>query len=188
MSRWLAMSLCLGLLTGCGNRLIPPASPVDPVEVHILDHGRHPSLVLPDDQGGWIRYVYGEWRWYAEDQTGVWRGIQAMLWSTQAALGRRSLDSLPQPGQSAAIPEGFVTLYSFDVAKRRAEALRHRLNAHFDLSGQQIYQPRYNVYFVRYPANYWVFQQSNQMMKQWLEALDVDVQGAGLISDWQLQN
>lgn len=185
MTRSLVLLLCAGLFVGCSNRLVPPVAPEDPVQVHLMDHGRHPSLILPDGHGGWTRYVYGEWRWYAENDTGVWRGIQAMLWPTPAAIGRRSFDSLPQPGRSGAIPEGFLSLYSFEVGSRQVDTLRQRLDGHFHQPGQRKYQPRYNLYFVPYPASYWVLNQSNQVMEEWLETLGVGVYGPGLFPGWQ---
>ncbi|BES69061.1 hypothetical protein RE428_00790 [Marinobacter nanhaiticus D15-8W] len=187
MARSLLLLLCIGLLAGCSNRLLPPANVEDPVQVHLMDHGRHPSLLLPNKEGGWIRYVYGEWRWYADDDTGFWRGIQAMLWPTQAAIGRLSIDHLPRPGRSEAIPEGFLRLYSFEVATQRAATLRKRLDSHFEEPERQTFQPRYNLYFVPYPESYWVFNQSNQVMKRWLEELGAEVHGPGLFSEWQLE-
>lgn len=187
MVRVLVLLICIGLLAGCSNRLLPRANLEEPVQVHLMDHGRHPSLLLPNGGDGWTRYVYGEWRWYADDDTGFWRGIQAMLWPTQAAIGRRSIDHLPRPGRSEAIPEGFLRLYSFEVAAWRAETLRKRLDSHFDEPERQTFQPRYNLYFVPYPASYWVFNQSNQVMKHWLEELGVEVHGPSLFSEWQLE-
>ncbi|WP_148861031.1 DUF2459 domain-containing protein [Marinobacter fonticola] len=178
--------LCAGLLAGCGNRLAPPTAPVDPVQIHLMDHGRHPSLILPDGDG-WTRYVYGEWRWYAEDDTGLWRGVQALLWPTQAAVGRQSLDTLPRSGRTQAIPEGFLTLYSIEVSTQDVNALRNRLNRYFENPEQRRYQPRYNLYFVKYPERYWMFHQSNQVMARWLQALGVEVHGSGLFSHWQLE-
>lgn len=183
----LLLLLCVGLLAGCSNRLLPPANLEDPVRVHLMDHGRHPSLLLPDGGDGWTRYVYGEWRWYADDDTGLWRGIEAMLWPTPAAIGRRSIENLPRPGRSDAIPEGFLRLYSFEVAVQRVETLRQRLDRHSEKLERHQFQPRYNLYFVPYPGNYWVFNQSNQVMKRWLEDLGVEVQGSGLFSEWQLE-
>lgn len=178
---------CLSaLLTGCGNRLYAPA-PENPVRIYMIDHGRHPSLVLPHEDSGWIRYAHGEWRWYAQLDQGVWRGVQALFWPTRAAIGRQRLPSAPgQPGTSAAIPEGFHNSLPLEVEAGRVRALREQLDSHFQDAEVSVYQPAFNLDFVPYPHPYWFGRGSNRTMAVWLEQLGVEVRGPALFSCWRL--
>ncbi|WP_404363315.1 hypothetical protein [Marinobacter sp.] len=174
-------------LPGCSNRLVPPQQMQAPVTVHILDHGRHPSLVLPEPEGDWVRYVHGEWRWYAEHKTGIWRAFEALFWPTRAAVGRGHLTRLPESGGlSAEIPEGFVSRYSFSVERKEMAKLRSNLEQHFERASQTFHQPRYNLDFVPYPHPYTVLNNSNHVMSQWLRDMGIEVHGTALFSQWQI--
>ncbi|MGH8287112.1 MAG: hypothetical protein ACRETT_15295, partial [Steroidobacteraceae bacterium] len=82
-------------LAGCTTTIGAPVHPADPVEVFIIDQGRTASLVIPASSGGMLRYAYGDWRWYALRETGLFRGAAALLWPTQGALGRAELGGPP---------------------------------------------------------------------------------------------
>lgn len=185
----IALLLLIVGLVGCSNRLIPPEQLQVPVTVHLVDHGRHPSLILPAPETGWVRYVYGEWRWYADNDTGFWRGMGALFWPTDAAIGRGRLESVPEPDEySPAIPEGFREIHSFAVEKEQVRALRSKLARYFEDPAKTHFQPRYNLWFVPYPVDYSFAHQSNQVMVQWLRKLGVTVEGPGLFSDWRLDS
>ena len=172
---------------GCSNRLVPPDVEGDAVTVYLVDHGRHPTLVLPRaDTERWIRYTYGEWRWYAEGDAGLLRGMGALLWPTRGALGRGELRSPPRAaGVSADMPEGWAEVYEFEVAKDRAGALKDDLDDYFK-EQTRLHNPRFNLDFSPHPESYWMFNNSNQKMVAWLRDLDVQVSGLGLFSNWQL--
>jgi hypothetical protein len=73
---------------GCTTKVIPPANLAEPRKVFLLDHGRTPSLVLTTDDGTMVRYVYGDWRFYALMETGPLSAVAAVLWPTRGTLGR----------------------------------------------------------------------------------------------------
>jgi len=187
LGRIILSGLMVLLLVGCTNRLAPPDNLEDPVRIYLLDHGDHPSLVLPDDDDGWVRYAHGEWRWYVERETGLMRGLQALFWPTAAAVGRRTLSSLPEPGQfSELVPEGYVGRYGMNVERERMLSLRETLDGYFDDAEDIRYQSAFNLEFAPYPRSYWVFHNSNRSMVIWLDELDVGVRGSGLFSNWHL--
>ncbi|MBS3803584.1 MAG: DUF2459 domain-containing protein [Oleiphilaceae bacterium] len=184
----LGLFLVFVMLPGCSTRVIPPAQPQQPVTVHLMDHGRHASLILPAPETGWVRYAHGEWRWYAKHETGFWRAVSALFLPTDAAIARGWLESVPGRGEySPAIPEGFETIHSFSVEKHQVTALRSRLESHFEAPEKTYFQARYNLHFVPYPQAYSVLSNSNQVMAQWLRELGAEVESAGLLSDWRLQ-
>ena len=78
-----------GPLCGCVTRVRMPVRPVEPVDVFLVDYGRHSSLLLPDDgDKGLIEFTYGDWRWFALGKDGPLDVIPTIFLPTQGALGR----------------------------------------------------------------------------------------------------
>lgn len=165
-----------------------PEDPASPTRAYLVNHGRHASLVLPDVDGRWVRYGHGEWRWYALNEKGPWRAVQAILWPTRAAIGRGSLNRPPEGGRPIpGIPEGYTESIPFQVSQSRAASLRERLDEHFENPEKRHYQPLYELEFVPYPKDYWFMHQSNEVTANWLRALGLEVRGPTLFSDWDFQ-
>ncbi|WP_163557415.1 hypothetical protein [Halomonas sp. NO4] len=183
----LLLAACVLLLTGCAGRLVPPAEVADPVDVYLLDHGRHASLVLPHHESGVVRYSYGDWQWYVEGQRHLLSATAAMLWPTSGALGRRVDEGLALPRElSRLAPEGVAESYSLVVERSRARALSRRLDARFAAAAPGVESPTFNLVFVRDPRGYWLAHQSNLVVADWLEELGVEVQGLPWLSRWRL--
>jgi hypothetical protein len=181
--------LALVGVAGCAGRLTPPAAPVAPVTVYLLDHGRHASLVLPRREGGMVRYSYGEWRWYVEGERHPLAGASAMLWPTASGLGRgvheaiTSREALPRLA-----PEGLVRVYPLVAEEARVVALKRRLDAYFEAPGvTPVYSEEFALSFVPYPRAYWLTHQSNLVTARWLRSLGVEVRGIPWLSNWRLE-
>ena len=179
----------LVIFEGCTTVVVPPVDPNVPRPVFLLDHGRHASLVLPRADGRIVRYSYGDWRYYAQVKTGVFRGSAAILWPTQAALGRREL---PGPLEEAAVRRNVRVwseqLYELIVDSVAIEALRVRLDSIYEANLEsRIYNSAYDLEFVHHPRAYWVFHNSNQVVARWLEQLGCRVSGLALFSRWKLK-
>ncbi|MDI5985763.1 hypothetical protein QLQ85_13285 [Halomonas sp. M4R5S39] len=183
---WLLTALLLG---GCAGRIVPPSAPVDPVDVYLLDHGRHASLVLPRRQGGLVRYSYGEWGWYVEGRRHLLAGVSAMLWPTTGGLGRGVHEEIDSPHDLHRLaPEGLVGVYPLRAEAARVAALRRRLDAHFQKGGvTPTYSAEFDLEFVPYPRAYWLTHQSNLVVAQWLRRLGVEVKGLPWLSNWRIE-
>ncbi|MDX1633895.1 MAG: hypothetical protein R3280_04615 [Marinobacter sp.] len=183
----LVVGLVAGL-AGCANRVTVPDQPPSATRAFLVNHGRHASLVLPAQDEGWLRYSHGEWRWYALNEKGVWRALQAILWPTRAAIGRGRLAGPPQDNRPVpGIPEGYVEATGFAVPASRVAALRRRLDGYFETADTRKFQPLYQLEFVPYPKDYWFMHQSNEVMANWLRALGLEVTGPTLFSEWQFR-
>src|SRR5438552_17258145 len=90
--------LVLFCLIGCSARIQPPAHPRDPVRVFIADYGRHASILLPDDDGKFIEFAWGDFDWFAANHNGIGEALAALFWSRGSALGTRRLDEIPPSG------------------------------------------------------------------------------------------
>lgn len=175
---------------GCTNSLTPPPAPASPVPALLLDHGRHASLVLPRSDHGTVRYSFGDWRYYAEADTGLRSGMKALFWPTSSALGRRELEAEPEEtalrGALGVVAETVLTL---QVEEERAGALRTRLDSLF-LEGREEafhYNAAYDLEFARHPATYWFGHNSNQVLAEWLRELGISVEGLALFSSWKVE-
>lgn len=179
----------LALLSGCGTtRVLPPPAPDAPTAVFLLDHGDHSSLVLPAEDGAVVRYAYGDWDYYVLEQTGAGDGFAALLWPTDAALGRRRLAG---PATRAAVRRQVLVtvteVFRLEVEQARAAALRTRLDGIYAAGREQrVYSESKDLYLVPHPRPYTVANTSNAMSARWLEELGCTVRGPALGSEWRV--
>lgn len=175
-------------LTACTTAVVPPASPIAPVSIFILDHGQHSSLLLPTETGGGVRYAYGDWAYYVEDRKSVFSGLRALAWPSRAALGRQQI-AAPLVINDLSSQIGLVVIEAHEV--RVAAAQVERL--HFDLDrlfADSSSEPTPGLsnpsHFVEYPVPYSLVHNSNQVVGQWLTELQCTVIGRPLLSNWRI--
>lgn len=150
-------------------------------------------LELPEAQG-LVRYSYGDWEWYALGRTGVGQGSAALLWPTQAALGRRRLagPEMPDaewPAAAAALLRVPVEdAHWFATDEDRVRALVAELDAVFAANmATKIYNPAFDLEFVHFPASYTLTDNSNSRVAEWATALGAVIEGPVLLSRWELR-
>ena len=182
------VAIMLWALAGCVTVLAPPRLEHDAEMIYLLDHGRHRSLVLPDEQGGAVRWAYGDWTWFAEGDTGFPQAVRALLWPTEAALGRQSLEAWHSPAAlKRQVPESFVQVLVLEAPAPAVRRLAERLDALYRAGHEQaIYNPDFGLTFVPHPERYWIFNNSNSVTAGWLESLGVEVRGSVWFSVWRV--
>lgn len=172
--------------SGCTTTVVPPAGGDKTARIAILDHGRHTSLIVQAPDGGMLRYAYGDWRWYAVRQSGVFDAIAALFWPTQGTLGRRKL---PGPVDPATVTDQVRVPIEHAIYLNVDASEAAQLVAHLD----QIYQDNlatrvdgfaFDLVFVPHPEPYWMLHNSNQMVGHWLTRLGCRLDGPALFSDW----
>lgn len=172
----------------CTNIIVPPVAPAEPLPVFLIDHGRHASLILPLGDDGMVRYSYGEWDYYALVNTGIDEASAAVLWPTQAGLGRRELPGLPGASAVRRQLPGIEQLHRVIVESGKIERLRAYLDSIYEANiGTLNYNSAYDLEFVHHPRAYWAFHNSNQVVAAWLESLGCLVRGAAIFSKWALK-
>jgi hypothetical protein len=178
--------LCV-IATGCTTGITPPPAPSDPVTVWLVDHGRHPSLIMPLEQGKLVRYAYGDWKWYALGKTGFFQGIDALLLPSQATLGRKVLQD-DADLKSLRRLDPFQHQYPLVVSRAQADALRQRLDELFEAHRPTLrFNRDYDLEFVHHPSNYTLFNNCNHETARWLQELGCRVRGLRLVSVWQIK-
>jgi hypothetical protein len=184
-----AVGLALVLLMGgCSTTIIPPLHVEQPVTVYVVDMGRTPSLVIPTESGQLVRYAYGEWRWYALNETGALRGLAALLWPTRGALGRAELPG--EPGLATVERQlpgaaGILALTVDAALVREFEQRMERLYARHRAT--EVYAPHVRMYFVHHPRRYTWFRNSNHAVAAWLRELGCATRGLSYRSRWAVE-
>jgi hypothetical protein len=183
-NRWVCQAtlgllmLSLALTMGCSATVYPQASPIDPVTVYLADYGIHSSLLLPNGDGRYVEYAFGDYNFAVLNHCGPNDAIGALLVSFQSALGRRYLD-LPA-GKSVTIPvdpppHHVETLY---VQRADAERVRLELNSRFTQDGAMVvHNPENNMDFVKDLQHYCIANNCNHLTAHCLREMGCDVKG-----------
>lgn len=191
----LFLVLVLGTLVfplGCTTTVRPPTvapgSIADPVTVWLLDHGRTPSLILPDEQGGMIRYSYGDWDYYALRETGFLDGVRALLWPTQGALGRMPMSGpLTAENIDHQVKVGIERMHPVQVERAAVERLRKRLESLYAANqASEVMTRSVDLAFVHHPRKYSYFHNSNHRIAAWMKELGCEIDGLAYYSRWEL--
>jgi hypothetical protein len=168
--------------TGCVMHITPPAAPPDPVSVFVADYGYHSSVILPREAGDLVEFAYGEWRWFALNESGWWRALPVTLGSHAGTLGMRTLAG---PAELDAVRRHLAAeaLYELRVARTDVDALRTRLQYRFDQQRERmIYNPQHRLHFVPDEARYGPSRNCNTETAAWLRALGCKVSGCDSVA------
>lgn len=177
-----ALSACGGTI-GASRDSGPGMRPV-----FLLDHGRHSTLVLTRADGDMVRYLYGDWRWYAEGDTGVLHAVPTLFARTPSALGRQVLTG---PATDAAIRRqvrlNIHALHRLAAPAERIDSLDRRLAQAFaERQAQAFYNAGYAVEFVPGERPYTLFDNSNHVVAGWLRELGIEVRGNPVFGSWRV--
>ena len=177
------------LVSGCGATVRPPADPENPVNVYLIDYGRHTGLVLPrEEPRSYVEYHYGEWAWFAENRTGPLSSVRAMVFPSRGTLARREHSGTIDE-QTLARSYIFDSLYSLTVGAAEAEALRLRLDERFESEIEtETYNPRQAMHFVHDERRYTFWGNSNTVLAGWLRELGCEVRGPALLANWRIES
>ncbi len=176
-------------LSGCATTTLrPPVEPDEPRAVFLVDHGRHSSLVISRSDGDLVRYAYGDWRYYADQDTSLASGAAALLWPTPATLARAELEGPAEVdvlrGQ---LRVGVENIYVFEVAGSDADRVGDELDA-LHLEGEETHQyvAAYDMTFAPHPEPYTLLNNSASVLARWLESMGVEVDGPALVASWRV--
>ena len=192
-TRWLRVLLlavsAVTVAEGCvTTTLHPPVDTEEPRTVFLVDHGRHSSLVIGRSDGDLVRYAYGDWRYYADQDTSLASGAAALLWPTPATLARAQLDGPVEVevlrGQ---LRVGVHAIYVFEVAGSNADRVIEELDTlHLEGEAAHQYVAAYDMTFAPHPDPYTVLNNSASVLAGWLESLGVEVDGPALVASWRV--
>lgn len=193
-ARFIVIAVLALLLSGCTTVIVPPPQSANTVRVYVLDHGRHASLLLPANEGGAVRYSYGDWDYYVLRKTRLSNGLRALFRPTPAALGRQALPKIDPAADDvveqlhARLAVELLAAHAVPVPRAAADALLNRLEGEFAAAARngRARWPDDNVYFVPHPVDYTLSHNSNHMVGQWLDEMGCKVRGRPVLSDWRI--
>lgn len=174
--------------SGCTARVRVPAAPLNPESVWLLQFAYHSGLAMADGPGQLVVYEFGEWGWYAENDTRWYRMFDVFLWPSRGTLARRRL-SVNDPVDIDRLRWLFFAdrVWTLHVESARVAALRERLHrAYEQRQDSEYYDQQLDTYFVYAEQSYHAFRTCNDVMIQWLEALDMDVSAFFWTTKWQV--
>jgi hypothetical protein len=178
MIRVLAFSVVV-FFAGCTTVVRCPEPGGEAATVLLLAHGKSSSLVLPDPSDGATRWAFGDWRYYAEGDTGVMSTIAAGLCPTPAALGREQFRSRARLEREA------DRLIPLRVEANEVRALRARLERTFAAHESTLrYNREQRLHFVMPEEHYTLVNSSNRKVASWIRDLGCTTSGITLLPRW----
>lgn len=183
--RHVSILVLAGLLLACTNTIRVPPEPADSRNVYLVDLGRHSRLAFERPNGALLEYGYGEWRWYAKMEDQWWRAPAVLFWPTEGTLGRREWR---KPNGSAHLLREYrgLTVLVLSADAKKIDRLLARLNREFGRRSDHLVRNRaYRLNFVPYHRRYSLLNNSNHVVKEWLQELGFDVSGPGIFARWK---
>jgi hypothetical protein len=193
LAKWVALSLgiavaLLALPLACTTVVRAPAHVSQIVSVFLIDEAKTSSLALPQRGGGFVRYAYGDWNWYALRHQSAFDGLAALFWPTAGALGRVVLDTAGTPDAMRRALGGGVEVYLLEVDRSASDRLLARLeDVHERGRRAGPVVQSYGLNFVPDPQKYTYFNNSNHRTAAWLRELGCEVRGATVYSRWRVE-
>lgn len=188
MLGWMAVGLVAVAsgLVSCATTVTPPGKVSDPVTVYLADYGRHSSVLLPRPEAGFVEFEYGEWRWFALNETGFWAAWRALCWPSTGTLGRR--EWTVAAAEELRVRFGEMEVYELAVERERAAALRRQLEERWARNASTaVFNPTYDLHFVRDDRAYHLGHNCNPAVAGWLRELGCGVRGPALFSNWRVR-
>jgi hypothetical protein len=170
---------CLCLCTGCATTVHPDAKPIDPVPVFLTDYGVHSSLMLPNSDGRYVEYSFGDFGYAALNRGGPHNALGALLASNRSGIGRRFLSIRPGADVPVATyaPMSVQKIYA---NRFQVSALVKELDERFRRGaggGTVVHNPVTDNVFVVDDQHYSVVNNCNHMTARMLRQLGCEVRG-----------
>jgi hypothetical protein len=168
--------------------VVQPTKPSEPVKVYLINHGYTSSLTLPTDDGGMIRYVYGDWNYYALGNRGIIDALVALFWPTQGTLGRQKIERAADiESLRRQVGVEIKQFHTLTVDRSEAERLGSRLDEILEVQHEALVVNDANgMEFGHHPQTYSYFHNSNHVTASWLKELGCGVRGPAFSSRWEV--
>lgn len=179
-SKATAVILLAASLGACQYHVAPQAALADPVEVHIIDYGRHASLALPTGDAGLAEWAWGDWHYFARRDHSLGSALRALFSSDGSALTRRDIARADATALRRHLNAEAV--HTIEVERQRATRLHDRLAARYERARASELIHEDGRRFVRDDTGYSLFHNSTHVLADWLEELGCGVRGWGAIA------
>lgn len=171
-------------------RIIPPNQVESPTSVYLTRYASHTRLALPPESGHMgVEYGFGDWHWYAREETGAMSGVRAALLPMDAAYSRREV-LWSDSAETLAIRLAGNHTERIEVESARVATLRQELEAKWDSldAAEEVVIPRRDTVYRRTDENYHLANNSNQQTATWLEQLGCRIEGTPLKGEFRVEH
>jgi hypothetical protein len=189
-TRYVVPGLLAIVSSGCAWRITPPATLERPGNVYITSYGKHTRLALPEaaQPGRMIEFGFGDWHYYALEETSLLSGLRALFWSEASALSRRELLFHEDPAMFR-VGSGGEHTARIRVEQARIDALRNALEKEWNsLVGESAHRSQEDMSLRRSNARYHLFRNSNHQTADWLRELGCKVNGIAILARFRVVN
>lgn len=173
---------------GCATTVYPQANPVRPTAVYVADYGIHSSLLLPNGDGRYVEYAFGDWNFAAMNHCWPNDALGALLISFQSALGRRYItlgpdETVPHPVHPP--PHSIQVVYApYEQVMR----VVRELDARYRRSNSVVMHNTDNdMDYVKDSEHYWVANNCNHLTARCLAEMGCDVRGFVMFSQFAVE-
>jgi hypothetical protein len=190
--RLICVHLCSSVVAfsafGCWTITPPPkASIKDPVPVFVADYGEHSSVLLPQSEGVYVEYLFGDWGYAVENNDNALGAVIALLFSPQSSLGRIITPMGPAEDHPATVRTP-ARLVRIDASREKVTKIAQELADRYENARTDpVYNPENQAFFVKDRTHYWLFNNCNHMTRTILRQLDCTSSGFVYISDFEVK-
>lgn len=173
---------------GCAYHVTPPASVDQPVQVTLLDMGRHSEVIFPRDGDASTRYAFGEWEWFALGHDNPLRALN-MVGPSVGTLGREDIADQATLDSVVATAEHCWTL-TLDADK--VARVRDELDRAFEEGAKEriVDHTEFNLRFVpvRYNEHLYLLigNNCNDATARWLRDMGCLVKGSATTARFEV--
>lgn len=173
---------------GCGAAVYPQPNPIHPTAVYVADYGIHSSLLLPNGDGRYVEYAFGDWNFAALNHCWPNDALGALLISFQSTLGRRFITLAPAEAEPHPVhpsPHSIQTLYaSREQVMRVVRAMDARYRRDTTVV---MHNPDNDMDYVKDSEHYWVANNCNHLTARCLREMGCDVRGFVMLSQFSIE-
>lgn len=190
--RRIGVYLCISVVAfssaGCWTITPPPrASIKDPVPVFVADYGEHSSVLLPQNEGVYVEYLFGDWAYAVENQDTIFHAIAALLFSPASSLGRIITPMGPEDPYPVTVRPP-TRLVRVEVEREKVKKVTRALAERYEnAKTDPVYNPENQAFFVKDRTHYWLFNNCNHMTQSIMRELDCKSTGFVYISDFTVK-
>jgi len=190
MYKWIALSMLALSATGCVS-VYPQKVAVVPTAVYVTDYGIHSSVIIPNGDGRYVEYAFGDWNYAALNHDWPNDAFGALVISFKSTLGRRFIEMDPKelkPMPSHPKPERMQVVYN---SQESVEAVRRELDERYqrDLkksSGKIVHNPENQMDYVPDDEHYSFYNNCNDLTARCLRKMGCELVGVVGFSKFQV--
>jgi hypothetical protein len=177
MLKWIVLMGLVIWAGGCAT-VYPQPQPNRPVAVYIADYGIHSSLIIPNGDGRYVEYAFGDWNYAALNHDWPNDAMGALLISFKSTLGRRLIELAPGERTPHPIHPSPKTLQLVYNPRDGVERVRCELDERYQRDATKVvHNPENDMDFVPDDVHYSFWNNCNDLTAHCLRGMGCEIRG-----------